>query len=33
MNNNENNENFSLLTFDDLGVSAPLMQAVEELGF
>lgn len=30
MNNNENN---SLLTFDDLGVSAPLMQAVEELGF
>lgn len=33
MNNNENNENYSLLTFDDLGVSAPLMQAVEELGF
>ncbi len=33
MNKNENNENYSLLTFDDLGVSAPLMQAVEELGF
>lgn len=33
MSNNEININNSLLTFDDLGVSAPLMQAVEELGF
>lgn len=29
----KNFENTNLLTFDDLGVSAPLMQAVEELGF
>lgn len=29
----DNNENYSLMTFDDLGVSAPLMRAVEELGF
>lgn len=33
MSNNEIDINNSLLTFDDLGVSAPLMQAVEELGF
>ena len=31
MNNNLEQSNY--LTFDDLGISAPLMQAVEELGF
>lgn len=30
---NNNTEYSNFLTFDDLGVSAPLMQAVEELGF